>query len=199
MWTEDGLFTRWRFWFGFDPRLYWPPTSCYVPNFFHFAFKFLMENRTIFCGKLNKHPSQICPLVSLKLPPPPKFVWDKYLRIARAINRWKKTRIRNLHMDRENEANMMFIIWLPVWENGNKCRKSDLTVIWQASVNESFNWLTKTIAPYKIFPLNVQSKCKWAMLKNSYSFPAGLWKKTLHIAKKLPRKVCPEHCRRNQL
>ena len=63
-------------------------------------------------------------------------------------------------MDRENEANMMFIIWLPVWENGNKCRKSDLTVIWQASVNESFNWLTKTIAPYKIFPLNVQSKCK---------------------------------------
>lgn len=103
----------------------------------------------------------------------------------------------NLHTDRENEANMMFIIWLLLWENGNKCRKSDLTVIWQVSVNESFNSLTKTIAHYKIFPLNVQSKCKWAMLKNSYSFPAGLWKKTLHIATKLPRKVCPVHCRRN--
>ena len=27
-----------------------------------------------------------------------------------------------------------------------KCRTNDLTVIWQALENESFNWLTKTIA-----------------------------------------------------
>ena len=59
----------------------------------------------------------------------------------------------------------MFIIWLPVWESRKKCRASDLTVIWQMSENESFNWLMETIAHYKGFPLKIESKCKWAMLK----------------------------------
>ena len=38
------------------------------------------------------------------------------------------------------------LLWLPVWGTGNKCRARNLTVIWQVLENESFNWLTETIA-----------------------------------------------------
>ena len=38
------------------------------------------------------------------------------------------------------------LLWLPVWGTGKKCRTSNLTVIWQVLENESFNWLTETIA-----------------------------------------------------
>ena len=49
---------------------------------------------------------------------------------AWAINRWKKRGSVIYSMDRKNEANKMFIIWLlPVWGTGNKCRTHDLTVI----------------------------------------------------------------------
>ena len=73
----------------------------------------------------------------------------------RAINRWKKTRIRNLQYGSKNEANKMFIIWLlPVWETRNKCRTHDLTVILTGVKKESFYWRTKTIVHNKGFPRN---------------------------------------------
>ena len=52
-------------------------------------------------------------------------------------------------MDQKNEANKMFIIMAscPV------C----LPVIWQASGNESFNWLAETIA--RLIPLKVKLPC----------------------------------------
>ena len=62
---------------------------------------------------------------------------------------------------KKNEANKMFIIWLPVWESRKKCRTSDLTVIWQTSENESFNWLTETIAHYR--RLSIESRIKMQM------------------------------------
>ena len=43
----------------------------------------------------------------------------------------KRTLLKRIPVsaDRKNEANEMFIIWLLVWESGNKCRTSDLTFI----------------------------------------------------------------------
>ena len=43
-------------------------------------------------------------------------------------------------------------------------KRFDSPGIWQASENESFNWLTETIA-HLHFPVKVISKCKCAMLK----------------------------------
>ena len=58
---------------------------------------------------------------------------------AWAINRWKKRGSVIYNMDRKNEANKMFIMWLlPVWGTGNKCRTHDLTVIWQVSKKKVF-------------------------------------------------------------
>ena len=52
----------------------------------------------------------------------------------------------------------MFIIWLP--------KQSAEQAIWQASENESFDWLKETIGHYKgCFPLKVKSKCRCTMLK----------------------------------
>ena len=45
----------------------------------------------------------------------------------------------SLSLDRKNEANKMFIIWLlSVWGTGNKCRTRDLTIISQASRKKVF-------------------------------------------------------------
>ena len=46
----------------------------------------------------------------------PSFFPSIYSPSEKSINRWKKTRIRNLQYGPKNEANRMFIIWLlPVW------------------------------------------------------------------------------------
>ena len=70
--------------------------------------------------------------------------------MARAINRWKKTRIRNLQFGPKNEANKLFIKWrLPV----SGPETNDLTVIWQASKKKVFIGARKKwIAHNKGFP-----------------------------------------------
>ena len=53
---------------------------------------------------------------------------NKYLLLAefsvRTVNYGPASRLGRKSMEkvRENEANKMFIIWLPVWGTGSKCR-----------------------------------------------------------------------------
>ena len=52
----------------------------------------------------------------------------------------------------------MFIIWLPVWGTGNKCRTRDLTIIWEgAKKRESFYSLMKTISTSQRLSKKVKS------------------------------------------
>lgn len=88
-----------------------------------------------------------------------------------AINWWKNRGSVIYSMDWKNEADKMFIIWLP--------KQSAEQAIWQASENESFDWLTETIGHYKgCFSLKVKSKCSCTMLKKfiRQCYAGVLWK-----------------------
>ena len=85
----------------------------------------------------------------------PSVFFHRFMAQARsvqAINRWKKRGSVIYSVDRKNEANKMFIIWLlRVWGTGNKCRTSDLSHLTGVK-KEIFYSLTKTIAHNKGFP-----------------------------------------------
>ena len=124
--------------------------------------------------------------------------------------------------DRKKEANKMLITWLLVWGTGNKCRTSDLTVIWQASQNETLFieskikmlmrhvekvYLVKTKSDVSIRSpkyVTLESFTLWLARSLHLSLVAwSLKKKTLHIAKKLVkmircRYVCYHICGRNR-